>query len=173
MMVMFQGVLFALKQIFCKFTTNLKFHIDQILVFDESEDPEVAVDYVSPKTSLHDLIKIIAIPEYRVEVRYVSHGRKMRYIFRNGEIVHFPPRRLLELKCRESISSAHIKYIDGGRPHDVTKRVLKYEGPNRDFMSIRVRDMFPFHDTDEMESLEIVYNDGNSYIFAMHEIIVL
>lgn len=176
--VMFQErIMFALKQIFRKFTTtDLKFHIDQILVFDESEDPEFAVDYVSPNTSFHDLIKMIAIPEYRVEVRYVSHGRKMRYVFRNREIVHFPPRRLLELKCRKSISSACIRYNDGG-PREVTNRVLKYEGPNRDFNSgfnlICVKDMFPFHDTDEMKSLEIVYDDGISYIFEMHDIVVV
>lgn len=173
---MFEGVLFALKQIFRTFTSKEKFHVDQILVFDESEDPDIAIDYVSPKTSFHDLIKMIAIPEYRVEVRYVSHGRKMRYVFRGGEIVHFPPRRLLELKCREGISSACIRYNDGGSC-DVTTRVLKYEGPNRDFNSnsniIHVKDMFPFHDTDEMESLKIVYDDGKSYIFTMHDIIVL
>lgn len=177
MVMMFQGVLVALKQVFRKFTANnLKFHVDKILVFDESEDPDIAIDYVSPKTSFHDLIKMIAIPEYRVEIRYVSHGRKMRYIFRSGQVAHFPPRRLLELKCsRDRILSARVRYNDGGS-RDVTTRVLKYEGPNRDFNSnsniIHVKDMFPFHDTDEMESLEIVYDDEISYTFAMHDIIV-
>jgi len=136
------------------------FHIEQIIVFDESDTPQITYEYASTKIPVIDLPDIITLESYRVEVRYISHGQKFRYIFRNEDLVHFPIRKKLEMKYRPKIQLAFIKYKDG-RSKEITDRVIKYAGPNTDFNKsdgsiIFASDIIPFYDIDEIKSLHII-----------------
>jgi hypothetical protein len=136
------------------------FHIEKIMVFDESDNPQMMYDYANIKIPLKDLKDSIALETYKVEVRYVSHGQKFRYIFRNEDLIHFPIRKKLEMKYRPKIQLALIKYKDG-RSKEITNRVIKYAGPNIDFNKsdgsiIFASDIIPFYDMDEVKSLHII-----------------
>ena len=151
--------------------------IDQVLVFNETGDPPYCeysyFEYADTNTTMVELQKTIALPSYKVEVRYTIHGRKFRYIFRNGENVRFPPRRKLEM-CN-ALESASIQYADG-TSKDVTARALKYAGPNGDFNAsdgglFLASDIISFHD-DGVESLHLVVG-GVPFAFSMDDVVVL
>lgn len=103
----------------------------------------------------------LAGKDFRVEVRYLFEGRKYRMVLRPGDPCRLPsPRRAhgagagTESSCRmpRGVLSASLQGPPGsGHRCDVTRRVLKYQGPDGDFhagagLRVRVHDMFPFDD---------------------------
>lgn len=103
----------------------------------------------------------LAGKDFRVEVRYLFEGRKYRMVLRPGDRCRLPsPRRAhgagagTESSCRmpRGVLSASLQGPPGsGHRCDVTRRVLKYQGPDGDFhagagLRVRVHDMFPFDD---------------------------
>jgi len=152
------------------------FCIKKIMVFDESDNPSSYFEYADTKMSLADLCNLIALETYKVEIRYVSHGRKFRYVFRNDDLVHFPIRKKLEMKYRPEVQLAFIKYNDGSTK-EITNRVIKYAGPNIDFNRsdgsiLFASDIIPFYDADKVKSLHII----SGYIprkFRMDDIVII
>ena len=174
---MFGHFIWAAKQLFRLAFSPPALRIDKVLVFNETDDPPYCeysyYEYADTNMTMVELQKKIALPSYKVEVRYTLHGRKFRYIFRNGENVRFPPRRKLEMRNR--LESASIQYADG-TSKDVTTRALKYAGPNWDFNTsdggmFLASDIIPFHG-DRVESLHLVVG-GVPYTFLMDDVVVL
>ena len=89
----------------------------------------------------------------RLEVRYTAHGKPYRLLLREKDILDFPPYDPAEPRCPfpKGIISARLLNPEKSVDHDVTARVVKYQGPKGDFHAglgayVRVQDMFPFDD---------------------------
>ena len=152
------------------------FHVDKVLVFDESETPAIMYEHAPTDMTVKQLKEYIALKNYRAEVRYVSHGQKYRCIIRDHDDVHLPIRKKLEMKKNPRILFAFI-VLDDGSIQNVTKRVIKYAGPNADFnisdgSLVFASDIVPFHDTDRINTLRIRLDDYSDYYFSMDDLVV-
>ena len=152
------------------------FHVDKVLVFDESETPVTMYEHAPTNMTVKQLKEYVALKHYRIEVRYVSHGQKFRCIVRDHDDVHLPIRKKLEMKKNPRILFAFITFKDG-TIKNVTKRVIKYAGPNADFnisdgSLVFASDIVPFHDTDRINTLRIRLDDMSDYYFSMDDLVV-
>ncbi len=152
------------------------FQVDKVLVFDESETPDSMYEYAPTDMSVKQLKEYVALKQYRIEVRYVSHGQKFRCIVRNHDDVHLPIRKKLEMKKNPRILFAFITLNDG-TIQNVTRRVIKYAGPNADFnisdgCLVFASDIVPFHDKDRINILRIRLDDMSDYYFSMDDLVV-
>lgn len=92
----------------------------------------------------------------RVDVRYLSYGRKYRLILRPGDacaFAEFPERHRGGPK---GVMAAELVGEDDVVV-DITRRVLKYQGPAKDFHAgmgarVGVTDMFPYDDAQELRA---------------------
>lgn len=164
------------RNVFRKVIRPHGFHVDKVLVFDESETSTTMYEHAPTDMSVKQLKEYVALANYRIEVRYVSHGQKFRCIIREHDDVHLPIRKKLEMKKNPRILFAFITLTDGVI-QDVTKRVTKYAGPNADFnMSdgslIFASDIVPFHDKDKITSLRIRLDDLSDYYFSMDDLVI-
>jgi hypothetical protein len=140
------------------FGQTSSFQIKKILVFNETDDFP-AYEHASTRMSLDDIRRDIRIPSYRIEIRYEIRGTKYRCVVRECDTVCFPIRKQLGLQ------TPRIRRALYG-PKDVTARIHKYAGPNRDFnrsagAEFFVRDMFPFDDMNHRELL-LELDDGTT-----------
>ena len=126
----------------------------------------------------------------RVDIRYLHTSplgkvTKYRMILRPGDFCMFPPLRPknpLAGGLRGIISATLVPYahIPDAREVDVTTRLKKYAGPNKDFyhaqgLEVRVLDCFPFDDPDQLaerfESLTILDSSRlvsqEMYVFSL------
>jgi len=92
---------------------------------------------------------------FRVEIRYTYRHKKYRMVLRRGNACVFPPYSEPSAPtCRlpKGVLSARLQGPLGSDIQcDVTRRVLKYQGPRGDFhaglgLKVRLQDMFPFDD---------------------------
>lgn len=153
------------------------FHVDKVLVFDESDHPVTMYEYAPVNMTVKQLREIISLDEYRIEFRYVSHGQKFRCVVREHDNVHLPIRKKLEMKKNPRILFAFLKFNDG-TIKDVTKRVVKYAGPNADFnvsdgCLVYVSDIIPFYDVEEVRSLRIRLADQTDYEFNVDDLVAM
>lgn len=153
-----------------------RFHVDKVLIFDESETPVFMYEYAPTYMTVKQLKEYIVLKRYRIEVRYVSHGQKFRCIVRDHDDVHLPIRKKLEMKKNSRIISALITLNDG-TIQNVTRRVVKYAGPNADFnisdgSLVLASNIVPFHDTDRINRLKIRLDDLSDYYFSMDDFVV-
>lgn len=93
--------------------------------------------------------------DFRAEVRYTYRHKKYRMVLRRGDRCTFPPyAEPSGPTCRlpKGVLSARLQGPLGSDIDcDVTRRVLKYQGPRGDFhaglgLRVRLHDMFPFDD---------------------------
>lgn len=87
--------------------------------------------------------------ELRVEVRYLAHGKKFRAILRPGDVPAFPPAPERHRGGPRGVMSAEL--VGDDVAVNITRRVLKYQGPGKDFHSglglrVGVTDLFPYDD---------------------------
>ena len=153
------------------------FHVNKVLVFDETDNPAAMYEHAPVNMSVAQLRECISLDKYRIEFRYVSHGQKFRCVVRDHDNVHLPIRKKLEMKKNPRILFAFLKF-DDGRIKDVTKRVVKYAGPNADFnvsdgCLVYVSDIIPFHDVDKVKSLRIRLDDQSDYEFYIDDLVVM
>lgn len=106
----------------------------------------------------------------RADVRYLSEGRKYRVILRPGEAWSLPDGPTRYRGGPKGVMSASMH--GDGRAVNVTARVLKYQGPLKDFHHslghrVGVMDMFPLDDLDELyqnfEFIRII--DAHAHMF--------
>ena len=107
---------------------------------------------------------------YDIEIRYTFRGHKYRVIFRDDDDLTFPLPREMGLVLAPKLVTAYlVRRDDETFHHDVTERVRKYMGPDRDFHAkhgayVHVHDMFPFDDNDDnserFSSLRMVLSTG-------------
>jgi len=153
------------------------FHVDKVLVFDESETPTTMYEHAPTNMTVQQLRDSISLDNYRIEFRYVSHGQKFRCVVRENDNVHLPIRKKLEMKKNPRVLFAFLKFKDG-MIKDVTKRAVKYAGPNADFnvsdgCLVYVSDIIPFHDVDKVKSLRIRLDDQTDYEFYTNDLVVM
>lgn len=92
----------------------------------------------------------------RVEVRYLSHGKKYRAILRPGDDCSFPrdaPER--HRGGPKGVMAAEL--VGDDITVNITRRLHKYEGPTKDFhaglgLRVGVTDMFPLDDAGELKA---------------------
>ena len=154
-------------------------------VFSEEEDDDVLFHEVT-NLSIDEIKQHITIGAYRIEIRYAVNGKKYRAIVRESDDVKFPFRKEMGINLKPTITSAllilkdtdnhdHESHGSGsGSGHDVTDRISKYFGPNRDFnhgkgVKIFVQDMFPFDDhednSERFSVLRLHMSDGKYHDF--------
>lgn len=140
---------------------------------------ETLVEFFRPETTLTDVCACVPWDRYKIEVRYVANGRKYRAVYRRQDAegkthavpqprMGRPKRRLVEAKLlprTETEADSHV---------DVTRRVLKYMGPQGDFhaaagLRVTLHDVFPFddheHESERYKALELVFSDGTTQTF--------
>lgn len=94
-------------------------------------------------------------PNVRADVRYLAYGRKYRLVLRPGDAPVFQFKK--HVGGPKGVLSATLcgRWVTGV---DVTARVLKYQGPERDFhkskgLKVGVLDLFPNDDPTELQHL--------------------
>ena len=127
--------------------------VQGVHVCDEHHFHELPARFFSPDTWEADAMDATGWGRVRLEVRYTMAGCKYRMVLRPGDVCVFPPppRRATSMGFPLAVLTAMLEDHDGTTDVDVTTRVLKYAGPNRDFHGtrVRVRDLFPFDDHDD------------------------
>ena len=131
----------------------------QIYVFNEGDEPgfhrDLPVRFFDPGTWERDARELTGWTAFRVEVRYVFRHKKYRMVLHRGDVCTFPPYQEPQAPaCRlpRGVLSARLQGALGTDiDHDVTARVMKYQGPKGDFhagLGLRVGlfEMFPFDD---------------------------
>lgn len=114
----------------------------------------------------------------RVDVRFLAHGRKFRAVLRPGDdgavIAKACETHGRHMGGPRGVMSAELRGPLGVTTVDVTQRVLKYQGPTRDFygatgMRVGVLDMFPSDDVEELAASfeELVVLDSH---FKTHRV---
>ena len=94
-------------------------------------------------------------PEFdRMEIRYTRRGKKYRAVVREGEsreIVDGTCTRVSEIVSAKLLPSVEA-VAEGAKNIDVTTRVRKYFGANKDFGGrvLKCHDIFPFDDPEYM-----------------------
>jgi hypothetical protein len=112
---------------------------------EKSISHKIPPSLFNPDTWEADAVKATGWAHVRVEIRYKLRDVKYRLVLRHGDVCEFPP--LARHQVKPFIRKA-ILFGDHGLCVDVTRRVRKYQGPNRDFhgLQVTVKDMFPFDD---------------------------
>lgn len=116
---------------------------------------EVSPHLLDPVTWESDVKEFTGWDKFRMELRYNYRNRKYRMVLRPGDKCVFPPYQDQSAPtCRlpKGVMSARLQGPVGSDiDHDVTNRVLKYQGPRGDFhaglgLRVKLLDMFPFDD---------------------------
>lgn len=96
------------------------------------------------------LIRAAAWDSPTIEARYELHGAKYRIVYRPDDtVLEYPPRKAFGfVRAPRLVKATLVRDAD---ERDVTGRVRKYMGPERDFHAgkstrLRLWDMFPFED---------------------------
>jgi DNA-directed RNA polymerase beta' subunit len=165
-------------------------------VFSENEETDDNIRHEMTKLSIQEIKKNITVNNYRIELRYKVNNKKYRAIIRTNDNVTFPFRKEMGINLKPTLVNAllilkdtdnhtHIAHGSGsGSGHDVTDRIVKYFGPNRDFnvnkgVVVYVQDMFPFDDHEDNSQrfsvLRLHMSDDKYYDFdyALNEQVVL
>jgi len=160
------------KCIYHRFMTSKNKH-PKCLIFNEEEETEFDFFEYAPDMPIEEIKQKLRLKKYKIEIRYVVHGHKFRIVVRENEKIHFPIRKELGL-MKPNIVSASLLIKDSEEEYDVTKRIRKYFGQNKDFNSglglkLFVQDMFPFDDHEDnaerFDALYIGMSDGTDYYF--------
>ena len=116
-------------------------------ISNEHKFHELPARFFNPETWEDDARDATGWDRLRLEVRYRVGTQKFRMVLRPGDVCVFPP----PPRARGFPLTVLAASLHGSIDVDVTHRVLKYAGFNRDFHGTRVtvRDMFPFDDHDD------------------------
>lgn len=148
-------------------------------VNEETEAPRTVTRYFRAERDWETSVRLAtgwSRQRIRVEVRYLSHGAKYRMVLRPGDawpsIVPEPHRG-----PARGVFLATLMRRTPGDPHaDVTDRVLRYQGPRKDFHSssglrVGVCDMFPLVDRadllEEFRGLQIAHSQGGRMLTTL------
>lgn len=147
----------------------------KIYAFNETQIGNFHDVFSANRDDLENVRKKISWTEYRVEIRYAFRGNKYRVVYRHDDEESFPPPRDMKLVVAPKITMACLIRRCDGKHIDVSERVRKYAGPDRDFhsKSVRVQDMFPFDDHDDnaerFEALGVWLSTGKYVEFKYAE----
>jgi hypothetical protein len=123
----------------------------KIYAFNETPVGNFHEVFSAKRDDLENVRKKLGWDEYRIEIRYAFRGNKYRVVYRRDDGGEFPPPRDMKMVVAPKINLACLIRRGDGRDVDVTDRVRKYFGPDRDFHSkgVKIQDMFPFDDHDD------------------------
>lgn len=129
----------------------------------------------SPKRhKLDDVRDVLGWKKYRLDVRYTFRGQKYRVLYRQDDDAKFPLPRAMGMVIAPKLINAVLVRKNDGEEVDVTTRVRKYMGPDRDFykkhgLYVYVQDMFPFDDhkdnSDRFECVRMYMSTGQCLEF--------
>lgn len=91
---------------------------------------------------------------FRVDVRYVAHGKKYRLVLRPGDSYALSDAPERHRGGPKGVMAAEL--VGDEATVDITRRILKYQGPMKDFhrgmgLRVAVTDLFPFDDPAELK----------------------
>ena len=146
---------------------------------------EIMAEYTLAKIKEHidTCHRVLIDVKYRIEVRYSINDKKYRVVIRDND-VKLPIRKELGVKKHDLTSALLILRDDhismnqhgsgSGCGHDVTDRIRKYLGQNKDFNAcngsvVFVQDCFPFDDqydnSQRFSVLRLHFTNGKYYDF--------
>jgi hypothetical protein len=109
---------------------------------------------------------------FRVEVRYTFGDKKFRAVYHDRVPTDTIPPKHMGSAMAPRLVEAWLVHSTAAQATDVTARVRKYMGPNRDFhgsneLHVRLWDMLPFndHESDPYEALVLTLSDGRTIQF--------
>lgn len=104
--------------------------------------------------------------DVRVDVRYMSRGQKYRLVLRHGDVC--APITAPCIVAPRGVLAAELRSSEG-QCVDITRRLIKYQGPHKDFhasqgLRVAATDMFPSDDQEELrttyESMRVTMLEG-------------
>lgn len=150
----------------------------KIYAFNETTGGNFHEIFPAKRCDLESIRAKLDWEKYRIEMRYTFHGKKYRAIYRHDDEETFPPKRGMTLVVAPKMTAACLIRRADGKQIDVTDRIRKYLGPDRDFHSkkrlyVRVQDMFPFDDHDDnserFEALGLWFSTGKYMEFKYED----
>ncbi len=156
----------------------------KIYAFNETAAGNFHELFPAKRCELADVRSKLGWEKYRIEMRYMFHGKKYRAVYRHDDEQDFPPKRAMKMVIAPKVVSACLIRRADGKHIDVTDRVRKYLGPDRDFhakigLYVRVQDMFPFDDHDDnaerFEALGVWLSTGKylEFGYADNDVVLL
>jgi len=142
-----------------RFIQTTDFAVYKVLAINEDSYECVTVTSMFDRLDWENSVRIATgwtTPRLRADVRYMAHGRKYRLVLRPGDacaLASVPERHRGGPK---GVLAAELRARGDLVGVDITRRVLKYQGPNRDFhaamnLTVGVLDMFPYDDAEELK----------------------
>lgn len=129
----------------------------KVVAFDEERDVDAVVTKAFDAERWEESVRAatgwsLDVP-LRVEVRYLSRGRKYRLVLRPGDECVLPEVPDRHRGGPKGVMAAEL--VGDDVRVNITRRVHKYEGPLKDFhrgmgLRVGVADMFPYDDIVEL-----------------------
>ncbi len=164
----------ALKMVRALFGATDPVRVTKVLAINESQGiGESYSEAFRPDLGLELVQAQIPWQKYRIEVRYEFNGEKYRIVYRPDDVMEYPPRKAFGFVRAPHLVKA-VCVSNDGDDYDVTKRVRKYLGPERNFHSskgvrLHLWDMFPFDDhefeAEYLSHLRLDFSDGTVALF--------
>jgi hypothetical protein len=132
--------------------------IYKVVAINEATDEDAVVTWSFDPARWEDSVRRATgwrTDPVRADVRYLCHGRKYRMVLRAGDACALPS---VPDRHRGGPRGVMAAELVGKRVAvDVTRRVIKYQGPARDFhrglgLRVSVMDMFPMDDGEELQA---------------------
>ena len=145
--------------IVARFLHNTDFAVYKALAINEDTSECAKVTAVFDRENWENSVRIATgwtTPRIRADVRYMAHGRKYRLVLRPGDACAFAAVPERHRGGPKGVMAAMLRARGDLVGVDITRRVLKYQGPNKDFHSamnlkVGVLDMFPYDDAEELK----------------------
>ena len=136
-----------------KFMVTQDFWIYKVCALNEVTGKDAIVTtFFAPKT-WEDSVRVATgwkERAIRVDVRYLAHGKKFRMVLRPGDTCDFPSFPGRHRGGPKGVMAAEL--VGDDVCVNITPRLLKYQGPAKDFHERRVAvtDLFPYDDPAEL-----------------------
>jgi hypothetical protein len=163
----------------CRLEKGTEIVVQKAVAVNEDNGHTALVSHVFELCNWEQAVRVVTgwtTPNIRADVRYTAHGHKYRMVLRPGDPT--PPSSAPERHRGgpKGVMAAELRGSLDSRAVDITRRVLKYQGPARDFHSgigqrVAVADMFPFDDmldlAETFRALLVVDSHARTHIIPL------
>lgn len=133
-----------------KFMNDDRFMVYKVVAFNEDTGQDKNVTRHFDPKEWEESVRVATgwyIRPVRADVRYMAHGKKYRLVLRPGDTCELTEVPEKHRGGPKGVMAAEL--VGDEATVDITRRVLKYQGPLKDFhggmgLRVGVTDMFPF-----------------------------
>ena len=162
-----------------RFLEGSDFVVYKVVAIDEEHGLDTVVTRTFDLSEWEDSVRVATgwkTDKFRVDVRYMAHGRKFRLVLRPGDSAHLGSLPERHRGGPKGVMAAELRGPRDACSVDITRRVLKYQGPARDFhagmgLCVSVANMFPYDDYDELaqtfKALVLVDSLARTHVIPM------